>query len=112
MVGALAVFALADFWRLLGLAPPVAATASLVTVAAPLFWFMAARPLTDVPGLVAALLVQCVLVRGLAAFSRAGNAALPRDWIWAAAGAGLIVGLRLQTIRLTGPLLLWCAGRS
>ena len=108
--GALALFALADFWRLLGLAPPVAATASIVTVTAPLFWFMAARPLTDVPGLVAAVAVQGVFLRGRVAFSRAGHTGLPREWLWAAAGAGFVAGLRVQTLLLTGPLLLWAAG--
>ena len=92
------------------LAPPVAATASIVTVTAPLFWFMAARPLTDVPGLVAAVAVQGVFLRGRVAFSRAGHTGLPREWLWAAAAAGFVAGLRVQTLLLTGPLLLWAAG--
>ena len=109
--GALALFALTDFWRLLGLAPPVAATASIVTVTAPLFWFMAARPLTDVPGLVAAVAVQGrVLTQDASHFRGRATTGLPREWLWAAAGAGFVAGLRVQTLLLTGPLLLWAAG--
>ena len=108
IAGTLAVFVVADLLAAIGFAPLVAAIAAILCVASPLFWFSSVRPLTDVPGLVAALLVQTWLVRGLRRVQR-GAADLPREWIWGAAATGLIVGIRSQTIWLTGPLLAWCA---
>ncbi len=109
MAGTLAVFVIAGLLKAIGFTPWQSALAATVAVASPLFWFSSVRPLTDVPGLVAALLVQMWLVRGLTEV-QTKNAALPRDWIWGAAGLGLIVGVRSQTIWLTGPLLVWCVG--
>ena len=106
VAGTLAVFVIASLLGAVGFTPGLAALGATICVASPLFWFSAARPLTDVPGLVAAMLVQTWLVRGLHVV-RAG-AAIPNDWIWGAAGAGLIIGLRSQTLWLTGPLLGWC----
>lgn len=97
-------------------------TAMLVAVTCPLFWFTASRPLSDVPGLAAALGVQALLA---AAFARQRP---PRDppgpaaddsgadmhrrlaesgrlIVVAALLAGLAVGLRAQTTVLTLPLL-------
>jgi hypothetical protein len=108
LAGTLAVFVIAALLTAVGFTPLQASLAATVCVASPLFWFSAVRPLTDVPGLVAALLVQTWLVRGLRAL-KAGTAGLPRELVWGAAAAGLIVGLRSQTMWLTGPLLLWCA---
>ena len=108
VAGTLAVFVIAELLALIGFAPLIASLAAAVCVASPLFWFSSVRPLTDVPGLVGALLVQTWLVRGLWRVpSRAER--VPRDWILGAAAAGLIVGIRSQTIWLTGPLLVWCA---
>jgi len=109
IAGALAALVIADFWMALGLTPVIAGLASILAVTSPLFWFTASRPLTDTPGLVAAVFVQTLFLRGLRAF-RAGEDPLPRDWTLAAFGAGLIIGLRSQTMLLTGPLLLWAAG--
>ena len=105
--GALAVLVVAGFWRALGLAPPVAATAAIVTVTAPLFWFTSVRPLSDVPGLVAAIAVQTWCLRGLAVLRAGATRGLPSEWSSAAFAAGLIIGLRSQTLLLTAPLLLW-----
>jgi hypothetical protein len=108
VAGTLAVFVVAELLAAIGFSPLIASLAAIVCVASPLFWFSSVRPLTDVPGLVAALLVQTWLVRGLRQV-QGGVAGLPRDLIWGAAAAGLIVGIRSQTIWLTGPLLAWCA---
>ncbi|HYN09369.1 MAG TPA: hypothetical protein VES67_18445 [Vicinamibacterales bacterium] len=108
IAGTLAVFVIAELLIALGFPPVRASLAATLCVASPLFWFSAVRPLTDVPGLVAAVLVQTWLVRGLRVV-KAGAAEVPREWIWGAAAAGLIVGVRSQTIWLTGPLLVWCA---
>jgi hypothetical protein len=111
IAGTLAVFVVAELLLAIGMTPLTASLAAVMAVASPLFWFSSVRPLTDVPGLVAALLVQMWLVRGLQRV-RSGAAAVPREWIWAAAAAGLIVGIRSQTIWLTGPILAWCAAVS
>ncbi len=108
IAGSLAVFVIAQLLTAAGFTPWLATLSAIVCVASPLFWFSAVRPLTDVPGLVAALLVQVWLVRGLKDL-RAGTSDLPRELIWAAAAAGFIIGLRSQTIWLTAPLLVWCA---
>jgi hypothetical protein len=113
VAGTVAVFAVAELLIAIGVTPVLASLAAIVSVASPLFWFSSVRPLTDVPGLVAALFVQGSLVRGLWTIrSRTAGASsiLPRELIWGAALAGLIVGLRSQTMWLTGPLLVWCAG--
>ncbi len=110
MAGTVAVLALTEFWVAVGLTPPVLALlAAIVGVAAPLFWFTAARPLSDTPGLVAAVFVQAALVRGLRQLPLDRGTRLPWFWIGAACGAGLAVGLRSQTMWLTGPLLAWGA---
>jgi hypothetical protein len=106
LAGALAAIVLVEFWIAVGLPPGQALLAMLLVVCAPLFWITAARPLTDTPGLVAALIVQTATVTGWRAFGH-DRTRLPRAWLLAAAGAGLIVGLRSQTMWLTGPLLIW-----
>jgi hypothetical protein len=107
MAATVGAWVLHAFWMAVGLTSTQAALAATLALVSPLFWLTASRPLSDVPGLVAAVAVQAALITGL----RAG----PRDWPpavwwWAAAAAGLIVGLRTQTMWLTGPLLCWCAG--
>ena len=49
-----------------GLAPPMAFLAGLITVMSPFFWFTAARPLTDTPALVLSLAVADGPLAGLA----------------------------------------------
>jgi hypothetical protein len=71
--------------------------AVLVTTTSPLYWFTAARPLSDVPGLAAALAVQAFTL------SAAGAPRL----IAASVLAGLATGLRSQVGCLTVPLLVF-----
>ncbi len=107
--GALAAFVLVDFWIAVGLSPLLAWLAALVAVTSPLFWFTASRPLTDSAGLVAGLLVQTWLIRGWRAW-RADPERLPAVWWWGAAAAGFVIGMRSQTMWLTGPLAAWIVG--
>jgi hypothetical protein len=96
---ALGVLAIAVLFR--RLAPDgsdawiVAATA--LAAAAPLYWFSAARPLSDAMGLAAALAVQ------------AGALAAPGSLTFGAAAfcAGLAAGIRSQVVWLTVPLLIF-----
>jgi hypothetical protein len=102
--GALGVLAIAALFRALdGLriipgdrsaAWPIAATA--VAVTCPLYWFTAARPLSDVAGLAAALAVQAAML----------GATTNRALVVASACAALAVGIRSQVVWLTLPLLL------
>ena len=63
---------------------------------APLYWFTAARPLSDMPGLAAALTVQALTLGALTT----------RGLCAAAFAAGLATGIRSQVAWLTVPLLL------
>src|SRR5262245_65274637 len=63
---------------------------------APLYWFTAARPLRDMPGLAAALAVQALTL----------GATTTRRLCAAAFAAGLAAGIRSQVAWLTVPLLL------
>src|SRR5204863_7526137 len=81
--------------------PGIALTAALVAGTAPLYWFSAARPLSDMAGLAAALGVQALILR----------ASTRREWIVAAFLAGFAAGLRSQVLWLTVPLLVWCVAR-
>ena len=109
VAGALAIPVLAAFWLAAGLTPIGAFLAAAVTAAAPLFWLTASRPLSDVPGLVVAVGVQTLLVRGLASIRR-GDTRLSRAAVAGALLAGLAIGIRSQTFWLTGPLAAWCCG--
>jgi hypothetical protein len=109
VAGTLALWVLTAFWIAIGLSPVLACLAAMVAVASPLFWFTAARPLNDAPGLVAALAVATCLIAGLRQI-RDGAAGTPRVWIAGAFGAGLIGGLQSQTMWLTGLLLAWAIG--
>ena len=51
IAGTLAAWVFAQFWIALGLPPIPAVAAAILAVASPLFWFTAARPMTDVPAL-------------------------------------------------------------
>src|ERR1700722_6746965 len=71
--------------------------AVLVTTTSPLYWFTAARPLSDVPGLAAAVAVQAFTLS-------AGDG--PR-LIVASILAAVVTGLRSQDAWLTVPLLVF-----
>src|SRR6185503_21050576 len=70
--------------------------AMVVAMTAPIYWFTAARPLSDMAGLAAALAVQALT---LAARSE-------QTFASAAFSAGLAIGLRSQVAWLTVPLLM------
>jgi hypothetical protein len=75
--------------------------ATLLVGTAPLYWFTAARPLSDMAGLAAALAVQAAILR----------ATTRREWVVAAFLAGLAAGLRSQVLWLTVPLLAFAVFR-
>jgi hypothetical protein len=101
---ALAVPALTLFWLALGIRERDAFFAAMLAVASPLFWFSASRPLSDVPGLVAAIGVQVLLARALLRGLAGGASGVT---VWAAGAAGFVIGLRSQTMWINGPLLAW-----
>ncbi|HEX7942574.1 MAG TPA: hypothetical protein VF488_12255, partial [Gemmatimonadaceae bacterium] len=68
--------------------------ATLVVAVCPLFWFTAARPLSDMAGLAAALAVQALLLSASSAGAVAGGAFL----------AAFAAGIRSQVVWLTLPL--------
>jgi hypothetical protein len=94
---------------------PLALAATGLTVACPLFWYLAVRPMSDLPGLAAALAAQAAL--GLAWWrqrrDRGGDARLSPARV-AASGAMIVagsflaalsIGFRSQNAVLTLPLL-------
>src|SRR5215203_4684129 len=118
--GAIAVFALVALFRCVEALDRTAsdadrqrraALATVVAVASPLFWFTALRPLSDMPGLGAALAAQACLAAAFVRRRQADNAnpaAIGQSGRLIVAGAliaGLAVGLRTQTIWLTMPML-------
>ena len=68
---------------------------ALVAMTAPLYWFTAVRPLSDMAGLAAALAVQVVTIEARTATAFAA----------AAFAAGVAAGIRSQVVWLTVPLL-------
>jgi hypothetical protein len=106
--GTVAPFVLTEFWLAAGFPSATALFAAALAIVSPLFWFTASRPLSDSFGLVAAVAVQAALVREAA--PRNALTAGFRPWSLAALAAGLLIGVRTQTMWLTGPLLLWRGG--
>ena len=99
IAGALGVMAIGLLFRRLdpedgSLAWPLAATG--VAMTAPLYWFTAVRPLSDVSGLAAALAVQAMTL----------GAASGRSLAVASFAAGVGAGFRSQVAWLTVPLLI------
>lgn len=81
----------------------VAAWAAVVTAAAPLFWFNALRPLSDVTGLAVAVAAQVLLIVVILQRRPPGDRAR-----WVALGAmvcGVAIGVRSQNFLMTLPLL-------
>jgi len=92
-LGAVAMAAL--FGRLTGVGRSTWVAVAL-GLTSPLYWFTAARPLSDMPGLAAALAVQALTL----------GAATTGGLCVAAFSAGLATGIRSQVAWLTVPLLL------
>jgi len=110
IAGALSVPVFSGFWLAVGLSPAGSLLAAVLAAAAPLFWLTASRPLTDTSGLVAAVVVQTLLIRGFSSI-RDRETSLSRVLLGGAFGAGFAVGVRSQTLWLTGPLALWVFGQ-
>jgi hypothetical protein len=111
MAGAFGLFAcLLLFLRLNdGKGDPLVAWLGMVLAGlCPLFWFTAARPLSDMAGLGASLGVQALVLgppqRGATSIPRRGEEAAPRTLIFAAFLAAFAAGIRSQVIWLTLPL--------
>lgn len=96
-LGLIAMFAL--FHRLVP--TRAAAVGVLVAATTPLYWFTAARPLSDTMGLSAAIAVQAAVI----------GAASTRGFIAAAFLSGVAAGIRSQVLWLTVPLLLFVGWR-
>ncbi|MBI4888005.1 MAG: hypothetical protein HY824_13000 [Acidobacteria bacterium] len=99
--GAIALLALARVFAAVapGHAPRARSGRLLATAlvaAAPLFWISGLRPMSDLPGLAAALVAQALILEG-----RTRRALL----VAGACAAGLAAGIRVQTALLTLPLL-------
>ena len=113
LAGACAAFPLVVLFRLVGGDERLAAGAMLLTLACPLWWLTASRPLSDTMGLSAALAVQAVLATAFARqrgwherdVTAADLAGTGRLIVLGACLAGLAAGLRSQTVWLTAPLL-------
>ncbi len=104
VAGTLFAVVLVGFWVAMGWPPIAAWFAATLAIGSPLFWFTSARPLTDALALVAAVTVQWMLVR---AWPVADRPLRIGPLVTAACLAGLLIGVRTQTMWLTGPLLAW-----
>ena len=118
LAGALALLLSARLVRLvarLARAPGGEAAAGpvlLILAGAPLFWMSGLRPLSDMPGLAAALAAQVLLLRACLTSGTPGSGASNAGERWpvwpVAAGAfasGLALGVRSQVLWLVAPLL-------
>lgn len=106
IAGALSAWVFVGFWSALRWPSLSAWFGAMLAIVSPIFWFTSARPLTDVTALVAAVAVQCVVLRAWRGGPSGGD--YQSRWLVAAAVcAGLLIGLRTQTMWLTGPLLAW-----
>ncbi len=104
VAGALAILALMALFEALDVeatSEPLTWLATLVVAVSPLFWFTAARPLSDMTGLAASLGVQALLV----------TAASAGGVIAAAFLAAFAAGIRSQVVWLTLPLLIFAVAR-
>ena len=103
--GALAVFALVALFRAIDADDRHTRTrsiaATLVATSAPLYWVTAVRPLSDVPGLAAALAVQALTL----------SATSPAGVIAASGLSAFASGIRSQVAWLTVPLLVLAIAR-
>ncbi|OFW41713.1 MAG: hypothetical protein A3J29_11380 [Acidobacteria bacterium RIFCSPLOWO2_12_FULL_67_14b] len=89
--------------------------ATAITVSCPLFWYLAVRPMSDLPGLALALAAQACLMRafwqqapgpdGDRRLSPAATASSGRMIVVGSLVAALSIGMRSQTVWFTVPLL-------
>ncbi len=105
-LGAFAAVALFIFFRGLESNDGRATAATALTLTCPVFWFSASRPMSDVPGLVAGLTGQALVV---AAFGccRGERKRLQPLLLAAALMSGIAIGFRVQNALLTLPLLIF-----
>ena len=123
IAGAIALVAAAAFFRRLGEDADASSSlwAVVLLAVAPLFWMSGLRPMSDMPGLAAALVAQALFARTI----RVGRAlpgppgepdtARPTVLMTGALVAGLAAGIRVQTLALTMPLFayaLWTHRRA
>ncbi|PYR94960.1 MAG: hypothetical protein DMF84_02900 [Acidobacteria bacterium] len=94
IAGAAALPMLFLFFRTLERRDRLAWWSTIVTAAAPLYWFTALRPLSDMTGFACAIASQALMVQRR-----------PRALVAGALMAGLAIGIRSQTAVLTLPLL-------
>lgn len=121
LFGAIAIFALIQLFRAIegverrtpdGAETRRAALATVLTVACPLFWFTAVRPMSDVPGLATALVAQALFAtafwrqREMPPGDREELVASGRLIVLGSLVAALALGFRSQTIWLTAPPLM------
>ncbi len=102
--GAITVFSLRQLFRAIEPDDRRAVAAAALTIACPLFWFNAIRPMSDISGLSAALAAQALT---MTAFRR-NREAMPGARTWLILGAfvaGIAMGFRSQASWLTLPLL-------
>ncbi|MEO7157485.1 MAG: DUF2723 domain-containing protein, partial [Vicinamibacterales bacterium] len=95
---------------------PAAFAATAITVSCPLFWYLAVRPMSDLPGLALALAAQACLMLAWARqapgadgdrrLSAAVTSASGRMIVIGAFLAAVSIGLRSQTVWFTVPLLM------
>lgn len=81
--------------------PVTAAAAAALVLSAPLVWASGVRPMSDLPGLAAALVAQALVVRAIVG---AGGA---RALVLGAIAGGLAIGIRTQAFWLVAPLVAW-----
>jgi hypothetical protein len=118
LFGAGAVWPLLRIFRSLGAGDRAALAAVVLTLVSPLFWMTSLRPLSDVPGLVAGLIAQALLLtalRGVGTGSDTAHLTSPQWWsasVLGALAAGVAIGVRSQNVWLTLPLLLLVMARS
>jgi len=96
VAGVFGVLAMAAVFVRLARADRSPWVAVALALTAPLYWFTAARPLSDMPGLAAALAVQALTL----------GTTTGRGWCVAAFSAGFATGIRSQVAWLTVPLLI------
>lgn len=96
VAGAVAIIAAARVFAAIPASDGATAPATLLLAATPLFWLSGLRPMSDMPGLAAALVAQALLLEGRVRPGRLTGGALV---------AGIAAGIRIQTIVLTVPLL-------